>query len=306
MYYEIGKDLTWNGTTSCAVVIANTGDGVLALTNLRSSTAVKMQINKATAEAARSVMARVADGSMIYGAEDFLTVVDSSRKDEPAETPTEPITPAEPTDPTDPTDPVDPVDPTKPTDPVEPKPQPAFTDLVKGAWYEAGVTYAVEAGLMNGISETIFAPDSTLTRAMLVTILYRLAGEPKVTAKTSFTDVPANVWYSDAVAWAVENKVTNGISETSFAPDAAVTREQMVTFLWRYAGQPDSKQSLTAFPDAQKVSDYARTAFAWAVENKVIGGNKVGNTDYLDPAENATRAQIATIFMRSKNLLANE
>ena len=314
MYYEIGADLTWDQGTSCAILVANTGDGVLALTNLRSSAAVRMQINKDITDVARSIMTRVADGSMVYGADGYVTVVDSSPKPDPVEPTPNPVKPTpdpvEPTpDPVDPKpDPVEPTpDPVKPTpDPVEPKPMPKFTDLDEGAWYEAGVRYAVEAGLMRGTSETTFEPDGTLTRAMLVTVLYRLAGEPDVKTAHRFTDVPDGCWYSDAVAWAAETGLTNGVSETRFAPDEAVTREQMVTFLWRYAGQPDSKQSLEGFPDAQKVSGYARTALAWAVEHGVIGGNRVGSVNYLDPTEGATRAQIATIFMRSKNLLANE
>lgn len=314
MYYEIGADLTWDQGTSCAILVANTGDGVLTLTNLRSSAAVRMQINKDITDVARSIMTRVADGSMVYGADGYVTVVDSSPKPDPVEPTPNPVKPTpdpvEPTpDPVDPKpDPVEPTpDPVKPTpDPVEPKPMPKFTDLDEGAWYEAGVRYAVEAGLMRGTSETTFEPDGTLTRAMLVTVLYRLAGEPDVKTAHRFTDVPDGCWYSDAVAWAAETGLTNGVSETRFAPDEAVTREQMVTFLWRYAGQPDSRQSLEGFPDAQKVSGYARTALAWAVEHGVIGGNRVGSVNYLDPTEGATRAQIATIFMRSKNLLANE
>ncbi len=321
MYYEIGADLTWDQGTSCAILVANTGDGVLALTNLRSSAAVRMQINKGITNVAQSIMTRVADGSMVYGADGYVTVVDSSPKPDPIEPTPDPVEPTpdpvepkpdpvEPTpDPVEPKpDPVEPKpDPVEPTpDPVDPKPMPKFTDLDEGAWYEAGVRYAVEAGLMRGTSETTFEPDGTLTRAMLVTVLYRLAGEPDVKTAHRFTDVPDGCWYSDAVAWAAETGLTNGVSETRFAPDEAVTREQMVTFLWRYAGQPDSKQSLEGFPDAQKVSGYARTALAWAVEHGVIGGNRVGSVNYLDPTEGATRAQIATIFMRSKNLLANE
>ena len=152
-----------------------------------------------------------------------------------------------------------------------------------------------ENGLMVGVSATEFAPDETLTRAMLVTILYRLAGEPALTAKdTTFTDVPEDEWYANAVAWAVATGLTSGVSATEFAPDEPVSREQLVTFLWRYADKPDSTQSLSAFSDAGKVSDYAVTAMQWAVEQGIVKGSD----GKLLPKTSATRAEIANIFMR--------
>ena len=154
---------------------------------------------------------------------------------------------------------------------------------------------------MNGVSMTEFAPEETLTRAMLVTILYRLAGEPETSTKTNFTDVPEGEWYSDAVAWTVEKGVTLGTSETTFDPSQPVTREQLVTFLWRYAGKPESKQSLSAFADNAMVSEYAYTAMQWAVENMIVNGKEEGK---LDPVGNATRAEIAIIFMRAEKMLA--
>ena len=292
MYYEIGGDLVWNGATSCAIVVANTGKGVMALTNVRSSAAIKLQINRATAEAGRSVMQRVADDTMIYGMDDFTTLLDS----------------AQATDPTLPEDPIDPIDP-KPADPepTEPKGDPeSFTDLEKGAWYYESVSYAIETGLMNGVGEHEFAPDDTLTRAMLVTILYRQAGEPTVAKRAAFADVAEKSWYADAVAWAVERGITYGMGDNLFAPDEPVTREQMVTFLWRFAGKPESAQTLADFPDADKVPDYAKAAFAWAVEKGIVNGNPIDGKVCLDPSGTATRAQIAAIFARSKDLLAND
>ena len=321
MYYEIGGDLVWNGVTSCAIVVANTGKGVMALTNVRSSAAIKLQINRATAEAGRSVMQRVADDTMIYGMDDFTTLLDSAQATDPT-LPEDPIDPIEPTtekpaDPTEPGEPTKPTDPTEPTDPTDPKPvdpeptEPkgdpeSFTDLEKGAWYYESVSYAIETGLMNGVGEREFAPDDTLTRAMLVTILYRQAGEPTVAKRAAFADVAEKSWYADAVAWAVERGITNGMGDNLFAPDEPVTREQMVTFLWRFAEKPESAQTLADFPDADKVPDYAKAAFAWAVEKGIVNGNPIGGKVCLDPSGTATRAQIAAIFARSKDLLAND
>ena len=326
MYYEIGGGLVWNGATSCAIVVANTGKGVMALTNVRSSAAIKLQINRATAEAGRSVMQRVADDTMIYGMDDFTTLLDSAQATDPTlpedpidpiepttEKPADPTEPGEPTKPTDPK-PTEPTEPTEPTDPkpvdpepTEPKGDPeSFTDLEKGAWYYKSVSYAIETGLMNGVGEHEFAPDDTLTRAMLVTILYRQAGEPTVAKRAAFADVAEKSWYADAVAWAVERGITNGMGDNLFAPDEPVTREQMVTFLWRFAEKPESAQTLADFPDADKVPDYAKAAFAWAVEKSIVNGNPIGGKVCLDPSGTATRAQIAAIFARSKDLLAND
>ena len=172
-------------------------------------------------------------------------------------------------------------------------------------WFYDGVKYAVESGLMNGVASDEFAPDDTLTRAMLVTILYRLAGKPAADeeVKVTFTDIDADSWYYDAVVWAVSNGITKGVTEKLFAPDDAVTREQLVTFLWRYMGEPESEQSLDSFPDAEKISSFAEAAMRWAVENGIIAGNEIDGKDYIDPQGNATRAQIAIIFMRSEKTL---
>lgn len=209
-----------------------------------------------------------------------------------------PIFPTEPTEPT--------TEPTEPTEPIEPTTNPitvdSFKDIEKDAWYFDGVKYAIDKGLMLGVDKGKFAPEETLTRAMLVTILYRLAGEQKdANAKLAFTDVKKVDWFYDAVAWAVKAGVANGTSATTFDPDASVTREQLVTFLWRYAGEKASSQSLSSFTDDAAVSEYALTAIRWAVENKVINGKDGGK---LDPQGDATRAEIAVIFMRAEKLLA--
>ena len=159
---------------------------------------------------------------------------------------------------------------------------------------------------MNGMSESEFAPNNTLTRAMLVTILYRQAGSPAVDADAElpFTDVPTNSWYYDAVVWAYTQKVTSGTSETSFSPDQAVTRQQLVTFLWRAAGEPEAQLGYgeNAPADASAVAEYAAVAMAWAYENEIVKGED----GKLNPENNATRAQIANIFMRYEKTLALE
>lgn len=183
-----------------------------------------------------------------------------------------------------------------PTEPID-----RFKDIDKTGWYVDGIKYALGHGLMNGVDTDKFEPNGNVTRAMLVTVLYRLADKPSVSGLTiPFTDVKSSDWYYDAVVWAYDKGIGNGTSETTFAPNAPVTREQLVTFLWRYVGQPASAQSLDAFPDNATVSSYAHTALQWAVENSIINGNG-GN---LEPLGYATRAQIAVIFMRSEKVLA--
>ncbi len=170
-----------------------------------------------------------------------------------------------------------------------------FKDLPAGAWYRESVGYALANGLMNGTGDGIFQPDGALTRAMLVTILYRSEGEPSVDGlKNPFQDVADGQWYTKAVVWAAGKGIVNGTSETTFDPDASITREQIAAILHRYAGKPETKGDLASFPDAATVSDYAKTAMAWAVEKGIIGGSD----GKLDPRSNATRAQVAAILMR--------
>ena len=170
-----------------------------------------------------------------------------------------------------------------------------FKDLPANAWYKESVGYALANGLMNGTGDGIFQPDGALTRAMLVTILYRSAGEPSVDGlKNPFQDVADGQWYTKAVVWAAGKGIVNGTSETTFDPDASITREQIAAILHRYAGKPETKGELASFPDAATVSDYAKTAMAWTVEKGIIGGSD----GKLDPRSNATRAQVAAILMR--------
>ncbi len=180
----------------------------------------------------------------------------------------------------------------KPVDTAEETP---FTDVAENAWYKAAVDYVCRAGLMNGISNTEFGPEVASTRGMIVTILYRMENTPPVSGTTEFVDVSADQYYADAVAWAVANGIAGGYGNGTFGPNDSVTREQLVTMLWRYAGSPESSYDLDSFQDQSSVSDYATTAMAWAVEKGVIGGT---SADTLSPAAASTRAQLATILMR--------
>ena len=180
-------------------------------------------------------------------------------------------------------------------------PSKAFTDLDAKAWYHEGVDYALTNGLMNGVGGGKFEPDGQLTRAQLVTVLYRAAGEPDTGKQVNpFTDVADDAWYTKAVIWAANNGIVNGVAKNTFAPDDSITREQIATMLYRYAGAEAAKEDkLSAFPDAAKVSDWAKEALNWAVASGLINGVADANgTANLEPQATATRAQIATILMR--------
>lgn len=180
-------------------------------------------------------------------------------------------------------------------------PSKAFTDLDADAWYHEGVDYALTNGLMNGVGGGRFEPDGQLTRAQLVTVLYRAAGEPDTGKQVNpFTDVADDTWYTKAVIWAANNGIVNGVAKNTFAPDDSITREQIAAMLYRYAGAEAAKEDkLSAFPDAAKVSDWAKEALNWAVAGGLINGVADANgTASLEPQATATRAQIATILMR--------
>ena len=178
-----------------------------------------------------------------------------------------------------------------------------FTDVKSGNWFYDAVKYAYAQGLMTGTSATTFAPNGTMNRAMIVTVLYRLEKSPAVTGASKFTDVPAGQWYSDAVAWAAANKIVNGYDETTFGPMNAVTREQMAAILFRYEQvkgleNVTLEENLNRFPDQNNISAYAIPALQWAVGQKIINGNADGT---LDPTGTATRAQVAQIFTNLLN-----
>ena len=174
-----------------------------------------------------------------------------------------------------------------------------YQDISHDAWYFEAVSEATDRGLFQGTSETTFEPESTMNRAMLATVIYRMAGSPAGAAKAPFTDVAAADWFADAVAWAYENGVVKGMSATSFAPLQEITREQLAVMLLRYADlcgyDTSARASLKDFADAAKVSDYAADAMQWAVANGILNGT---DGKRLDPAGSATRAQCAAMLVR--------
>jgi hypothetical protein len=171
-----------------------------------------------------------------------------------------------------------------------------FTDVEKGIWYYDAVQYVYENGLMAGTSADTFSPDLATSRGMIVTILYRLAGSPAVGA-SDFTDVPANQYYSAAVAWAAANRVVSGYGDGRFGPNDPITREQMALILQGYARlegrDVSARADLSAYTDAGKVSDYALEAIRWARAVGLINGTSATT---LTPGGTATRAQAAVIF----------
>ena len=176
-----------------------------------------------------------------------------------------------------------------------------FKDVKDGKWYTEPIKYVYYHGLMNGMTDTTFEPNADMSRAMLVTVLWRAEGSPAPKGTTPFTDLKAK-WYKDAVAWAYENKIVNGMSDTTFAPNNSITREQIAAIFYRFADfkgeDVTGREDISKFPDGSKVSKYAKEAMSWAVAEGLISGTKVDGKDYLDPKGNATRAQVATILMR--------
>ena len=180
-------------------------------------------------------------------------------------------------------------------------PSKPFRDVDTRQWYHAGVDFAIERGLMNGIGRGLFDPEGPMTRAMLVTVLWRYVGSPSE-GTNYFVDVPANEWYTQAVAWAAANGIVNGTSKTTFEPDGNITREQMAAILYRYANSvgidTSARQDFGGFPDSGSVSGYAHDALSWCIARGIINGSNEYGVTYLLPQGNATRAQVATIFMR--------
>ena len=177
-----------------------------------------------------------------------------------------------------------------------------FKDVKEGDWFYEGVKFANQNGLFNGTSADLFSPNDPMTRAMLVTVLWRLDGKTAPKAAATYSDIDAKAYYADAVAWASENGVVNGVGNNKFDPEGKVTREQIAAILFRYTemkGADTSKRAdLNAFPDASKVSSYAKDAMAWANAEGLITGSKEGSLTLLDPQGSATRAQVAVILMR--------
>ena len=187
-----------------------------------------------------------------------------------------------------------------------------FPDVSEEDWFYDDVQFVRTNALMNGIphddGDIYFEPETTTTRAMVATILYRMTGEPEITAENSFSDVEEDAWYTDAVVWASENEIVLGYADSDlFGTNDSITREQMATMIYRYA-QYDGKDvatdaSLEGFEDIEDVQDWATDAFTWAAANKVIGGKPTAEgTTILDPAGNATRSEIAAILHRYASL----
>lgn len=173
-----------------------------------------------------------------------------------------------------------------------------FTDVHETDWFYNDVLFVYEEGLFAGTSDTTFSPNAAMTRAMLVTVLYRLEGEPAVSGRSGFSDVTFNSYYEDAVTWAADNGIVNGTSITTFSPNANVTREQMAAILYRYAQYKKyntaASSSLNGFTDQASVSSYATASLEWAVAEKLVNGS----AGKLMPTGNATRAQVAAILHR--------
>lgn len=171
-----------------------------------------------------------------------------------------------------------------------------FFDLAVDGWYRSYVEYMLENGYMNGMREYEFGPNGNVTRAQLVTILYRMEGMPSVVGMSNpFTDVQNGTWYSDAVLWAASNGIVNGTAKDTFAPNNNITREQLATILYRYNGKANAANDyLSQFSDHQAVSAYARDAMNWAVGASIL----TGNGGKLMPGASATRVQTTAMLTR--------
>ena len=174
----------------------------------------------------------------------------------------------------------------------------SFDDVDSSAWYADAVSYVAENGIMNGAGNGTFAPDTVMSRAMLVQVLYNLEGKPEA-ADCTFTDVAADAWYADAVAWAADSGIVTGVSDTTFAPDQMMTREQIATILYRYAAYKNydvtASNDLSSYTDAGQIGSYAVEAMQWANGAGLITGSTATT---LNPLGSATRAEVATILMR--------
>ena len=180
--------------------------------------------------------------------------------------------------------------------------------MTQGDWYYDAVAYAYENGLMTGTGDRLFAPSGTTTRAQLVTILHRLEGTPALPDTAldyPVSDVAADSWYGTAVYWARTNGIVNGVSDTAFAPNQALTREQMAAILYRYAEYKGADLSasadLSGYTDAGQIATYAQAAMAWSNGTGLITGT---SDTTLSPRGTATRAPVATILQRMSDLFA--
>ena len=183
---------------------------------------------------------------------------------------------------------------------------PRFTDVARGSWYFDSVEKIVEMGLFAGTSQTEFSPDMPMTRAMLVTVLHRLDGKPAASAGVTFKDVATDTWYTDAILWASENGIVNGYTADTFGTNDSISRQDMVTILYRYLNYKGLElaegTALDSYTDAADVSNYANGAMQWAYANGLIKGT---SDTTLSPKDACTRAQVATIILRyTENITA--
>lgn len=176
-----------------------------------------------------------------------------------------------------------------------------FDDVAEEDWYWGAVAFVSSRELFSGVSEAIFAPNATMSRAMLSQVLYNLEGNPGVNASATFTDVVENSWYAAAVEWAAGNGIVGGYGDGIFGPGNSITREQLAVILWRYVGSPVAESNELNFPDARETSEWAVEAMLWATENGIINGYENG---MLAPGSIATRAEVAAILMQFFQTLA--
>ncbi len=202
------------------------------------------------------------------------------------------------------TTPTTPLAPSTPDEPCDDQPeiQPdvwenPYKDVAMSHWFYSAVKYASENDIMQGVSDDTFDPHGDITRSMFVTVLYRIEGQP-ASDESPFTDVESGSWYEAAVSWASANGIVNGTTDTTFSPDATVTREQMATIIYRYATYKQYDMTTTQtrlFTDDEDIADYAREPINWAAEKGLITDAGKGN---VTPKANATRAQAAAILQR--------
>lgn len=177
-----------------------------------------------------------------------------------------------------------------------------FIDVPEHAWYHKEVYEAAQLGLLNGVDENSFAPEGLTTRAMLLTALHRLAGTPAAKGGAGFSDVAAEAWYANAVAWAAEQEIALGFEDNTFRPDRPVTREQTAVFLSRFAAacgyETALRTDLARFADASDISEWARQGLSWAVAANLLSGSKQHGAQWLTPSSGTTRAQLAAMLCR--------
>lgn len=174
-----------------------------------------------------------------------------------------------------------------------------FVDVTKNNWYNQSVDFVTARGLFSGMSTTNFAPNNHMTRGMLATVLYRLDGQPSIQGNMPFSDVDMTQYYAVPIQWASKNGFVTGITENSFAPEQNITREQLVSILYRYSNSPVVTSSTQNYADASSVSVWATDAISWALQTGILVGD---DTNKINPRNHATRAEVATILMRYVNM----